>query len=132
MPLIREHVELTHSYDACYDFYDDGKLAGTMGMIADTGIDVLETCAPAPVGDFDLPLAKERIGHKTTIKGCIDLIYVLKQGTPESIDAAVAEAMQAAKHGGGFIIGTSDSIRDGTPRENIEAYWQACKRYGSY
>ena len=36
VPLIREHVELTHSYGAYYDFYDDGKLAHTMAMIAAT------------------------------------------------------------------------------------------------
>jgi hypothetical protein len=30
LPQIREHVELTRSYGAYYDYYDDGKLAQTM------------------------------------------------------------------------------------------------------
>ena len=132
VPQIREHVELTHSYGAYYDYYDDGKLAGTMEMIADTGIDVLETCTPPPVGDFDLAEAKQKIGGKTTIKGYVDLLYVVKHGTPELVEETVREAMEIAKPGGGFIIGSSDSFREGTPRENIEAYFAACTEYGAY
>ncbi len=132
VPQIRDHVELTHSYGAYYDYYDDGNLAATMEMIADTGVDVLETCTPPPVGDFDLALAKEKVGDKTTLKGYVDLLYVVKHGTPELVEQTVREAMEIAKPGGGFIIGSSDSFREGTPRENIETYFEACKKYGVY
>ncbi len=132
VPQIREHVELAHSYGALYDYYDDGKLAGTMKMIADCGVDVLETCTPPPVGDFDLAEAKRTIGQTTTIKGYVDLLYVVKHGTPELVERTVREAMEIAKPGGGFIIGSSDSFREGTPRENIETYFRACLQYGVY
>ncbi len=132
VPQIRDHVELTHQYDAFYDYYDDGKLNDTMEMIGDAGVDVLETCTPPPVGDFDLKKAKEKIGEKTTIKGYIDLLYVVQRGTPELIEKTIAEAMEIAKPGGGFIIGSSDSFREGTPDENIAAYFRACKEYGVY
>ncbi|MCF7687670.1 MAG: uroporphyrinogen decarboxylase family protein [Cephaloticoccus sp.] len=132
VPQIREHVELTHRYGAGYNYYDDGRLAHTMGMIAATGVDVLETCTPAPTGDFDLHTAKETIGTKTTLKGYIDLLHVVKEGTPTLIDHAVKTAMEIGKPGGGFIIGSSDSFREGTPRENIAAYFAACHRHGRY
>jgi len=32
VPLIREHVELTHRYGACYDYYDDGRLDASMEL----------------------------------------------------------------------------------------------------
>ncbi|MGC9316888.1 MAG: uroporphyrinogen decarboxylase family protein [Armatimonadota bacterium] len=132
VPQIREHVELTHSYGAYYDYYDDGKLADSMQMIADCGVDVLETCTPPPVGDFDLAEAKRTIGEQTTIKGYVDLLYVIKHGTPELVEETVREAMETAKPGGGFIIGSSDSFREGTPRENIVTYFRACREYGVY
>ena len=103
-----------------------------MELIADTGVDILETCTPPPVGDFDLALAKQKVGHKITIKGYIDLIYVVQQGAPDLIDRTIREAMEIAKPGGGFIIGSSDSFREGTPKENIAAYFKACKQYGKY
>ena len=132
LPQIREHVELAHRYGACYDYYDDGKLDGTMEMIAGAGVDVLETCTPPPVGDFNLAKAKAAIGARTTIKGYVDLLYVVKHGAPALIERTVREAMEIGKPGGGFIIGSSDSFREGTPRENIAAYFAACKKYGVY
>jgi len=132
VPQIRDHVELTHQYGGLYDYYDDGNLDATMGMIAGAGVDVLETCTPPPVGDFDLAKAKELIGQQTTIKGYVDLLYVVKHGTPELVEQTVREGMEVAKPGGGFIIGSSDSFREGTPRENIDAYFAACLKYGVY
>ena len=132
VPLIREQVELTHKYGAIYDYYDDGRLAGSMEMIAATGVDVLETCTPPPTGDFDLALAKRTIGQRTTLKGYIDLLHVVKDGTPVTIEEAVRSAMEIGKPGGGFIIGSSDSFREGTSRENLAAYFAACKKYGQY
>ena len=132
VPQIRDHVELTHKYGGLYDYYDDGKLNDTMEMIAGAGVDVLETCTPPPVGDFDLVRAKEVIGERTTIKGYVDLLYVVKHGTPELVEQTVREGMEIAKPGGGFIIGSSDSFREGTPRENIDAYFAACLQYGVY
>ncbi len=132
VPLIREHVELTHRYGALYDYYDDGRLADSMELIAGTGVDVLETCTPPPTGDFDLARAKRVIGRTTTLKGYMDLLHVIKNGTPDTIDAAVRVAMEVGKPGGGFIIGSSDSIREGTSRENLAAYFSACRRHGAY
>ncbi len=132
VPQIREHVELTHSYGAWYDYYDDGVLSASMDMIVSTGIDVLETCTPPPVGDFDLAEAKRAVGEQVTLKGYVDLLYVIKHGTPELVESTVRDAMEIAKPGGGFIIGSSDSFREGTPPENLATYWRACKEYGKY
>lgn len=132
VPHVKEVVALARDYGGHVDYYDDGKLAGTMEMIADCGVDVLETCTPPPVGDFDLAQAKASIGHKITLKGYVDLLYVVMRGTPELIERTVREAMEIAKPGGGFIIGSSDSFREGTPPENIRAYFEACERYGEY
>lgn len=123
---------MTHSYGAYYDYYDDGKLAQTMEWIAAAGVDVLETCTPPPMGDFDLAHAKRRIGQITTLKGYVDLLHVIKEGSPQLVEQTVREAMETAKAGGGFIIGSSDSIRDGTPIANIRAYFKACKEHGRY
>jgi len=69
------------------------------------------------VGDFDLGHAKATIGEKVALKGYVDLLYVIKHGTPELIERTVAEAMEIARPGGGWIIGSSDSFREATQRE---------------
>lgn len=132
VPHIKQLVSLVHSYGGYVDYYDDGKLAQSMELIAYCGVDVLETCTPPPVGDFNLREAKTRIGHLVTLKGYVDLLYVVMRGTPELIERTIAEAMEIGKPGGGFIIGSSDSFREGTPPENIHAYFQSCLKYGVY
>lgn len=132
LPLIREHIELVHSYGALYHYYDDGKCMAILPWLRDAGVDIFSTCTPPPVGDFDLARAKAEVGDRICLKGYVDLLYVVKRGTPELVDRTVREAMEIAKPGGGFILGSSDSFRDGTPLENIRAYFDAARRYGAY
>jgi len=130
LPKLTEHVALVHSAGGLYHLYDDGKLMGVLDWLADAGVDVVSTCTPPPVGDFDLAQAKRRLGDRLCFKGYVDLLYVVKEGTPELIERTVREAMAIGKPGGGFILGSSDSFRDGTPVENVRAYFDAARRYG--
>jgi uroporphyrinogen decarboxylase len=131
-PLICEHIDLVHSYGALYHYYDDGKCMAILPWLREAGVDVLSTCTPPPVGDFDLAQAKAQVGDRICLKGYVDLLYVVKLGTPELVERTVREALEIAKPGGGFILGSSDSFRDGTPLENIRAYFEAARRYGGY
>jgi hypothetical protein len=44
----------------------------------------------------------------------------------------VREAIEAAAPGGGYILATSDAVRDGTPVENLHALCAAGRKYGNY
>jgi uroporphyrinogen decarboxylase len=129
---MRQYADLIHRYDGIYHLYDDGKMMQTLGDYVDAGADVVETLTPPPVGDVDLAEAKRLYGGQTCLKGYVDLLYVLKMGTPELVEQTVREAIEVAAPGGGFILGTSDSIREGTPMENIQAYFETARRYGQY
>ncbi len=98
-------------------------------MIADAGVDVLQTLTSPPVGDTDLAELRRRIGDRVCLMGYVDLLYVIKSGTPELIDQTVKEAIEIAGPIG-FILGSSDSFREGTPVENVRAYFKAARKYG--
>lgn len=132
VPLIREHVKLVHDYDAVYDYYDDGKCMLILGMLKECAVDIVETLTPPPLGDVDLARAKKEVGDKLTLKGHIDHWHTIKTGTPDTIESAVKKAIEIAAPGGGFILGTSDSIRPGTSMENVRAYFHAARKYGVY
>ena len=131
LPQIKAQVALTHSYGAVYDYYDDGKCMGIIDMIQEAGVDCFETLTPPPVGDVDLAEVKRRIGGKVCLKGYGDLLYGIKMGTPQDVENMVRAAMEIAAPGGGFIFGTSDSIREGTPRENVRTYFASARKYGT-
>jgi uroporphyrinogen decarboxylase len=132
LPMIRDHAELVHAYNGIYHYYDDGKCMKILPWLKEAGVDVFSTCTPPPVGDFDLATAKRTVGDRICLKGYVDLLYVVKMGTPQLVDRTVREAMEIAKPGGGFILGSSDSFREGTPVENIRAYFEAGRKYGRY
>lgn len=131
LPRIREDVALVHSYDALFHFYDDGKVMPVLPNLADAGVDIISTLCPPPMGDVDLAKAKALIGDRVCLLGYCDL-QKIKTESPAWIRQYVRETIQTAAPGGGFILGTSDSIRDGTPLENVRAYFQAAREFGQY
>ena len=132
LPLVRQHVELTHEYGALYEYNEEGKMKHLLPMLAEAGVDIAKTLTPPPRGDVDLAEAKREVGDRVCLRGHIDAIGVLEQGTPETIEKTVRQAMLAAAPGGGFIIGTDRPITVFTPEENVRAYFEACRRYGDY
>ena len=131
LPLVKEQVTLVHDMGGIYHYYDDGKVTAILDWLADAGVDVLSTVPPPPVGDVDLVQAKARVGDRICLNGNVDIINVIKDGTPEQVRQAVRQAILDAAPGGGFILGTSDSIREAPP-ENVRAYFEAGRRYGHY
>jgi len=130
IPLIKEQAELVKSYNAIYMIYDDGKVMGILDMLKDTGIDLLETCAPPPAGDFELQKAREIVGKSYAFKGGMDQTDVIYRRTPEFIEEKVKEIMLAADPSGGFILSTGDPILQETPERNVKALIDAGKKYG--
>lgn len=128
-PVIKTQVDMIHSCGGLADYYDDGKLMDSLDIFVDTGIDVIETCSPAPVGDFRLAESKKRWGHRVTFKGVTDMINVMVRGTPEDIEKHVRDIISQNGDKKGLILGTMDNIRPETPDENVAAYFSAANKY---
>ncbi len=131
-PLVKERVELVHSYDAYYRLWDDGKLMPILKDVVELGVDVICTLSAPPLGDVDLKVVKKMVGKDVCLEGNINMIDTILYGNPEKVRNAVREAIEAAAPDGGFILGTSDSIREGSPIENVKAYFKAGRDFGKY
>jgi MtaA/CmuA family methyltransferase len=71
--------------------------------------------------DFLTPLDEGRaaMGPKQVLLGNIDPVRVLRDGTPESVRAAIAECHRHA--GPRYIVGAGCEVPRGTPPENVRA-----------
>ena len=132
LPLLHEWVELVHSYGAIYHYYDDGKFMANLDAVVDAGADVISTLPAPPFGDSDLAAVKARVGDRVCLKGNVDVLYVVKQASPDQIEKAVRQAIEAAAPGGRYILATSDAVRDGTPTANLRTFCTAGRKYGDY
>lgn len=128
---IKQDVDITHSYDAYFHFYDDGRFMPIAQDFTAAGMDMITTLTPPPSGDADAVKIKELMHGKVVMSGYVDCIKV-RYGTPAEIEAQTKYACEVLGKDGGYILGTSDSIRDGSPYANVKAFFDAGIKYGKY
>jgi hypothetical protein len=109
-----------------------GAINDRLEMMAESGISGIECLDPPPLGNVSLEEAKERIGHKVFIKGNIDPINVMLQGSVEDVKKDAAQRIEIAKPGGGYILSTACSIAPYTNRENVQALYEISEEVGQY
>ena len=76
-------------------------------------------------------LVKERSGHRMAAWGGVD-VASLVAGTMDDVRRDVRIAMETAKRGGGFLLGSSHSIAYGTKYDNFMAMLDEFERLRAY
>jgi MtaA/CmuA family methyltransferase len=79
-----------------------------------SGADIIDLDFPTPLGH-----ARQAMREAQVLLGNIDPVRTLRDGTPESIEAALAECYSQA--GSAYICGAGCEIPRGTPYANVEA-----------
>ena len=131
LPLVREGLELVHSYGGIYRFQDDGKMADLIPPLVKMGVDIIGALQPPPVGDCVLPDLKKQYGDKVCLLGGLDPIYTFELGTPETVRIAVTKLLEQIGDGRGVIFCTGEAFGPKTPAECLREwvktvceYWQ--------
>jgi uroporphyrinogen decarboxylase len=81
---------------------------------------------------MDIVGLKQRYGGKLCLIGNIDLSYTLTLGTPREVEEEVKERLRQVAGGGGYCLGSSNSIPGYVPLANYLAMREAGLRYGWY
>lgn len=109
-----------------------GAIGDRLEAIIDTGFDGIECLDPPPLGNVELADAVRRIGHRAFIKGNIDPVHTLLQGTPEKIRADVIRRLETGMTAKGFILSTACAIAPDTPAANVAVLRELVEKYGGY
>jgi uroporphyrinogen decarboxylase len=126
-PYVAELIARLKKAGARVKYHACGNTRALLPLFAKLGADILNLDSLV-----DLAQVKEMMGAEVCIKGNLDPVRVLLNGTPESISAAVRECIQIGGQGGGFILSPGCEVPRDTPPENFEAFVQAAKMYGRY
>jgi len=107
-------------------------LAVSDGLIEPIAADLVAAGADGlfiePMNDIDRMIGV--VGAKGILVGGGNT-RTLTVGTPEQVQAEVRANMQKAKHLPGFFFCLAGEAPDNVPLENLHAYFDACKRYGT-
>jgi len=112
---------LTHNCGNNWDILD---------ILTEAGYDGWQSIQSRTAG-MDLRKLKDQYGADLAFWGGINL-ETLHEGTADEVRKEVEESIRQAAPGGGFILGTSNSVAYGTPYDNYMAALDALNRYGAY
>ncbi|MHC4647065.1 MAG: uroporphyrinogen decarboxylase family protein [Planctomycetota bacterium] len=119
----KRYVDSLASNGAKVLFHNCGQCAGLLGVYREMlGGQALESLSTGGSGGdvASLKDAREKLGDDVVMAGNFDQVHLLKEGSKEEIRAEVHKIFEETKGDHRFIFSTSDSIVQGTPKENIE------------
>jgi hypothetical protein len=106
-----------------------GSVVALIPHFLEAGFDILNPVQTSAAGMAPQTL-KDRFGDRLTFwGGGVDTQKTLPFGTPQEINAEVAERMRIFGKGGGFVWNSIHNVQASTPVENLVAVYQAVAQY---
>ena len=130
IPPFRKIVEGLKRFSLPILMHNDGNLWAVLDDLVDTGINGYHPVERA--ASMELGKVKELYKGRLCPVGNINNKTTMVNGTPEDVTREAMECMKTAAPGGGYILATDHSIHDDIPNENVYAYIEAAKKYGTY
>lgn len=128
-PWYRALKVICQQRDLPYILHSDGCLWPILEHLLEIGFDALHPIEPKAM---DIHQVKQAIGDRICLIGNVNLDYPLSRGTPDEVRQAVKEIIHIAAPGGGFCLGSSNTVTSYVPLENYQAMLEACFMYGKY
>ena len=130
LPRLKRITRAAHEAGLLYLYRTDGNVWPiAQELFVDSGVDgygEIDNDAGMDPGEV------KRRFPRLTLWGGISCGKTLVFGTPEGIREAVRQVMAECAPGGGFILGSSNSVHQGVPTRNFAAMVEAGREFGRY
>ncbi len=110
-------------------YHSDGNISDVVGELVEGGINLLNPLQPECLNVDDI---YARYGSRITFDGCIGTQTTMPFGTPKEVRARVREIIDKYGRDGGLIISPTHILEPDVPIENIDAFFDACREYGTF
>ena len=128
-PWMRRYGEVAQAAGKPLIYHCDGAIWEVIPDIIEAGVSALQPIEPKAM---DIVEVKRRYGRQLCLIGNIDLGSTLTRGTPEQVRAEVRQHIRALAPGGGYCVGSSNSITNYVPLANYRAMIEATFEFGRY
>jgi|YelNatPaOPRAMG01_1025707.scaffolds.fasta_scaffold111256_1 uroporphyrinogen decarboxylase len=128
-PWYRKMGHVCRQYGYPFLYHSDGDLWPVMEDLIGVGFNALQPIEPKAM---DIAELKRKVGHRLCLIGNIDLGYTLTRGTPQEVEDEVRERIRTVGPGGGYCVGSSNTVTHYVPLDNYVAMIEATRRYGVY
>lgn len=113
-----------HEYGVKVIYHSDGAVTEAVPGLIDMGIDILQALQ-FDAANMDPKFLKQTYGDRLCFEGGVSVQKTLPFGTPDDVRREVANLRRILGRQGGYIIGPSHVIQEGTPVANIAAFFES-------
>jgi MtaA/CmuA family methyltransferase len=113
-PFEKKMVDGLHAMGAHVRLHICGNTKRILAGMGRLGCEIVDLDYMVPVAQ-----ARDEMGARQVLLGNLDPVRALRDGTPESVTAAIAECHRQA--GPRYIVGAGCEVPRGTPHENVHA-----------
>lgn len=125
-------AERFHKVGKTVSAHIDGLLAGIIGVVAETGIDVADACTPKPTGDLTPYEIRKQAGNKMILMGGISPVMWLPSTSEKDFIAHVKEWLDLRKINSRLVQSAGDQVPPGTELKRIKLVYELVEEYGRY
>lgn len=127
-PWYEEFGKICRDNGLYFFFHSDGVLWELMEDLLAVGVDALHPIDPTCM---DIEEVKEKVGDRLCLIGNISN-EILAIGTPQEVAELTKKRLRALAPGGGYCLGSGNSVPDWAQIENYRAMIDTGLRYGHY
>ena len=127
-PYMKKMGDLAKKRNIPFIYHSDGVLFNVLDDFIQCGITSLHPIEPKAMDICEL---KQKVQGKLALCGNID-VDLLSRGTTQEVRDLVKKRISEVAPGGGYCLGSSNSIPDYVKTENFLEMVKACIEYGNY
>lgn len=132
LPYEKKYIEFCQKNGTPAMYHNCGQIMNLAESYKELGAKIVEPFSPPPLGDTDIKKAKQIVNGDYVMVIGVDQVNVLQNGTVDKVKEVTEKTVSLAKPGAKTIVQSADFLEFGTPIENLEAYVQTAKEFGSY
>jgi len=127
-PWMKKIGDLCKKKDIPFIFHSDGNFWEVMDDLKECGVNALQPLEPQAI---DIVEVKKKRGKDFCLIGNID-VDLLTRGTEDQIEAEVKRLLINIAPGGGFCLGSGNTVADYVNFENYVTMIETTKKFGKY
>lgn len=127
-PWYRKMAKRCHEKGRLFFMHSDGDLTSLMEDLIDIGVDLIQPIDPTCM---DIVKVKQQFGDRISIAGNVSN-ELLRSGTTKEVANRTKELIQKLGPGGGYCLGSGNSVPDWAKFENYMAMRETVLTHGTY
>jgi len=131
-PYYQEFSELLHSHGKTLTFHADNDTTQLFPLVKESGFDMVECFATAPLAKCTVEDAREAWGTSIIIWGGVPSVILEDWYPKEDFEGYMENLFRAIAPGDAFIMGVSDNVMPGAEAWRLERIAEMVEKHGDY